>query len=354
MKTRGILTTALIATSLQMHMVSASAQSQSEQRRNRQEQQQRNRQQRQGARDHQLGSALQANAVIGRDVVGQNGNPVGKIEDAIVDLESGRILFMVVDLEGGVNKLVAVPPTLFALDAGDRQAARRNQERDEDRPGLRLGNEDKDEGERPGRRIGQAIQNRRPLGIRVDQDAVKGAPSFGQEQVESMANAAFVDKVYRHFNQPTWWAGEQGSAAGEFKHVRRLSKLNNFSVRDVSNANLGKIETAVLDLRAGRVLFVMLDPAQRISGQKELIPIPPMAVTKGSEKGMLTLSADKEKLNSAPSVDRANLRPQDVQRIDDPQFVKRVYDHFGKQVWFDANALSPTGFDQPRRYPDEN
>ena len=357
MRIKGILTATAVLISLQMYVGPASAQDQSQQQRNRQE---RNRQQRQAVSDNQLGPALQANAIIGRDIAGQNGNEIGSIDDVVVDLESGRILFAVVDLQGGgANNKVAVPPTLFTLNAGDRDATRaerrnRDRDRDDDRPGLRLGNKDRDEGERPGRRIGQAVENRRPLGIRVGEEALKGAPNFGQEQLESMANVAFVDKVYRHFNQPAWWAGEQGSAAGEFKHVRRVSKLNNFSVRDVSNGNLGKVETAVLDLRAGRVLFVMLDPAERISGQKELIPIPPMALTKGSEKGTLTLSADRAKLNAAPSVDRENLRPQDVQRMDEPQFVKRVYDHFGKQVWFDANTLSPTGFDQPRRYPDED
>src|SRR5688572_21765418 len=75
--------------------------------------------------------------LLNRDVVNQGGKNMGKVQDIVFDLESGRILYMVVNQKGaGVGDVVGVPPSLFALP---QQAARQQQQQQQqqDNDGLR-------------------------------------------------------------------------------------------------------------------------------------------------------------------------------------------------------------------------
>src|SRR4051812_35276947 len=149
-------------------------------------------------REHRFGRAVPASAFINRDVVTQAGKNVGQIEEAIFDMESGRILYLGLNLKGaGKGDMVAVPPMLFRLPAQGQQAAAKNNKAT---GGIKA-----------------AVQTRAPFVIRADEQALQGAPKFAKNGQE-MAQAEYVDKVYSHFNQPKWWAGAAGSTAGQFNH----------------------------------------------------------------------------------------------------------------------------------------
>ena len=267
------------------------------------------------ARENRLGRAVPAKALLNRDVVTQGGKEIGKIEDAIFDMESGRILYLALDLKDGANDTVAVPPALFTYGLG--------------RAGT------------------QAQSGRQPFVIRATEDALKGAPKYAKTG-EDRAQGAYVDKVYAHFNQPRWWQGSGDSASGKFNHIRRASQVQNFTVQSSSNEKLGKVETVLFDLPVGRVSFVVLDPANSISDKQTLIPIPPMAFTRGEQGGgVLVTGLDKDKLNNAPSINRDALNADDIRQLSDPQFATKVYEYYGKQPWF-QNIPSPTGPDRQR------
>jgi sporulation protein YlmC with PRC-barrel domain len=263
-------------------------------------------------REQRLGRAVPAEALINRNVVTQSGKDVGQIEEVIFDLESGRILYVGVNPKGaGQGDMVAVPPRLFTMGQG-QQAARKQKEEG----GLQVRN------------------NRRALVIRANEQALEGAPKFAKD-AEQRAQGAYVDKVYAHFNQPRWWEGAAGSQAGQFNNVRRASQVKNFAVQNSSNEKLGQVETVLFDLPAGRVSYVILDPAGNVANKQVLLPIPPMAFTKAEQGGRtLILGVDKEKLNSAPSINRNELTAEDIQRLSNPTFATKVYDYYGKQPWF--------------------
>ena len=274
----------------------------------------------QPTRENRLGRAVPATALLNRDVVTQGGKELGQIEEVIFDMESGRILYLALDLKGaGLNDTVAVPPALFTYGLGRAAAAQQ-----------------------------EARKTRQPFVIRASEEALKGAPKFAKTG-EDRAQGAYVDKVYAHFNQPRWWQGAGESAAGKFNHIRRASQVKNFAVQNVSNEKLGQVETVLFDLPAGRVTFVVLDPANRIANKQMLIPIPPMAFTRGEKGGgVLILDADKDKLNNAPSINRDELTADDIHRLSTPAFATQVYNYYGKQPWFqNENIPSPTGPDRP-------
>ncbi|HKQ36573.1 MAG TPA: PRC-barrel domain-containing protein [Verrucomicrobiae bacterium] len=289
-------------------------------------------QEEQVSHDNRLGRAVPATAIINRDVVTQGGKEVGKIDDAIFDMESGRLLYVALDLKGaGVNDTVAVPPALFTYGLG-RAAMLEKQNKEKDAKGI------------------SAKGNRHPFVIRTTEEALKGAPKYAKTG-EERAQGAYVDKVYAHFNQPRWWQGAGDSAAGKFNHIRRATQVKTFTVQNVSNEKLGQVETVLFDLPSGRVSFVVLDPANRIAGKQMLIPVPPMAFTSGEQKStVLTLDADKDKLNNAPSINRDELNADDIQRLSTPAFATQVYQYYGKQPWFqNENIPTPTGPDRQQK-----
>lgn len=282
----------------------------------------------QQSREHRLGRAVPAAALLDRDVVTQGGKELGQIEEVIFDMESGRILYLAMDLKGaGLNDTVAVPPALFTYGLGRAAAAQQN------RGGSGLGIRNNN--------------NRHPFVIRASEEALKGAPKYARTG-EDRAQGAYVDKVYAHFNQPRWWQGAGDAASGKFNHVRRASQVKNFTVQNVSNEKLGQVETVLFDLPAGRVSFVVLDPANRVAEKQMLIPVPPMAFTRGEQGGgVLILDADKDKLNNAPSINREALNADDIRQLSNPAFATKVYQYYGKQPWFqNENIPSPTGPDR--------
>jgi sporulation protein YlmC with PRC-barrel domain len=286
-------------------------------------------------RSQRLGRAVPATALLNRDVVTQGGKQLGQVEEIIFDMESGRILYLAMDLKGlGANDTVTVPPALFTYGLGRQAAAREAQAIDDnnnaDNDGVRA------------RRGG-----RHPLVLRASEESLKGAPKFAKTG-DDRAQGAYVDKIYAHFNQPRWWEGASGdSASGKFNHIRRASQVKNFTVQNVSSEKLGQVETVLFDLPAGRVTFVILDPANRVANKQMLVPIPPMAFTRAEQGGgMLTLDADKEKLNNAPSINREEMKAEDIQRLSNPTFAKQVYEYYGKKPWF-GDIPSPTGPDRP-------
>src|SRR6267142_7056328 len=70
-----------------------------------------------GQNDRTLGQIERANKLIGTQVQSSDNQKLGKIDNIIVDLESGRILYAVVG-SGGILKVgerrFAVPPALFS------------------------------------------------------------------------------------------------------------------------------------------------------------------------------------------------------------------------------------------------
>ena len=203
----------------------------------------------QNAGEGRLGQTVPASALLERDVVTQGGKTLGEVKDIVFDMESGRILYVAMDLAGaGLKDTVAVPPMLFTYGVGRARAEE--------------GNDD-----------AIRAEGKQPLVLRTTGEALKGAPKYadtGQER----AQAAYVDKVYAHFNQARWWEGAAGSKAGSFNHVRRATGINKLTVQNSSGEKLGQVETVMFHLPAGLVTFVLVDPAQRISNQQQLLPIP--------------------------------------------------------------------------------
>jgi sporulation protein YlmC with PRC-barrel domain len=233
----------------------------------------------------------EARRLIGMNIENANGGQVGKLNDMVVDLESGRVIYATVNPRGKTGP-VAVAPAALRLAADDKS--------------LRF--------------VG-------------DESRLENAPAFDRNA--DLANAQFADRVYKHFGQEHPWF----EASGKFGHVHRASEVMNMKVENTQNQGLGQVQNLMVDIQKGRVLYVILGAAPVLGRGEHLLAMPPNAFTMGDDRKTLVTDADKAKLEAAPRFTRANLR-----ELANPTRAAEIYRYYGKQAyWSTDRDLAPTG-----------
>lgn len=241
----------------------------------------------------------------GSTLIGKNvradGRTVGELDNVVVDLESGRVLYAIVDL--GKEK-VAVPPGIFKRGSGSA------------------------------------------LEINATREQLSDAPRFTSQSASDgeLAKASLVYQAHEHFGQTAWWQGSAAPDQGSFNNVHRLTDLNGTRIKNVQDAPVGEVQNAVVDLPAGRVVYVVMTPTSELDPKGAFYALPPQSLTRASaspRERVLVTDLDKAKLASAPQFGR-----NDWNRIQDRSFASQVYSHYGKQPYFDSGGtLTPTGRD---------
>ncbi|MGH9443773.1 MAG: PRC-barrel domain-containing protein [Thermoanaerobaculia bacterium] len=108
-----------------------------------------------------------ASAMIGSEVKNMTGEKLGKIEDLILDLDSGRIAYAVLSFGGFLhigNKLFAIPPKVLNFHA--------------------------DKGE---------------FLVNVDKSVLKNAPGFEKDDWPDVADRAYATKIYSYYGYTPYW-----------------------------------------------------------------------------------------------------------------------------------------------------
>ena len=250
-----------------------------------------------------LGQLERANKLVGKEVISSDNQKLGKIDNIVVDLQSGRILYAVVG-SGGVlgagEKKRALAPGVFQEATGD------------------------------------------VLHINMDKSKFETAPMFTKEidKDTELGKATFVNQVYQHCGQSAWWQGPSSSAStGEFNNTHKVSDVIGMKIKSVGNEDVGKVDNLMLNLPQGRVAFVILDPDRSLGVGNEPFALPPDAFTLSADRKTLTSSIDKNKLASAPKFGK------DWEKLSDPTFAGQVYQYYGKQAYFQpgGSGLEPTG-----------
>ena len=115
--------------------------------------------------------------------------------------------------------------------------------------------------------------------------------------------------------------------------VMDSAKIIGCKVENPKGENLGKIESLMLDLSEGRILYAVLSFGGFLGMGDKLFPVPVDAVSfRVDEKGNLDrgiLDVDKDTLKNAPGYDRNEL-PDWADRT----YASRVYSHYGSTPWW--------------------
>jgi len=236
-----------------------------------------------------IGTLEEAKTLVGSDLKDNKNQSLGKIEDLVVDLESGQLLYGIASAKGASDHF-AIAPTILVPQANGKGAT-----------------------------------------ISVDQAKLAAAPKVDAARENQLGDTAFIGQVFQYYGVPTWWESQN---AGSFNNVHKVSTLSGQTVKNVSNADLGKLDDVIVDLQAGRIPFVILTTTANAT-----YAIPPNAFTLGADKQTLTTGLDQNTLNSAPRYTKGN-----VQTLANRGTATAIYSHYGKQAYFNGpEGLSPTG-----------
>lgn len=246
-------------------------------------------------RTNRLNGAAKASDVIGMEVKNNQDEKLGKVEDLAVDLETGRIVEVIVSTGGflGVgDRLTAVPPQALHHDAGQKiLQLDANKEKLSGAPEFDMSNwnsaSDSSHLTAVYNYYGEA-----PAFTFVDSDeAVQGAPDKDVSTRQSKATRN-QDRV----------AGERRDMipAARLGDVQRASKLLGMNVNNQQNEKLGDVDNMLLDLPSGRLVAVVVSSGGFLGMGDELSAVPPTALRFSADRKTLELDATKESLASAP------------------------------------------------------
>jgi len=259
-----------------------------------------------------FGQLERANKLIGKAVLTSDNQKFGKIDDFVMEVESGRILYAVVG-SGGVlgagEKRFAVAPGAFTDTQGNN------------------------------------------VHVSVDKQKLNEAPQFTRDidKDSELAKVDFVSKVYQHFGQNAWWqSGTASASEGTFHNVHKAKDLIGAKIQNVNNEPIGKLDNIMADLPAGRIAYFILAPDSSLALGNNLYALPPM-LTPGPDSKTFTADLTKDKLAGAPHFEKNNW-----QNLSDPSFASQVYQYYGKQAYFSTgagSALQPTGRSDSSKKP---
>ncbi|NML15536.1 PRC-barrel domain-containing protein [Azohydromonas caseinilytica] len=202
-----------------------------------------------------LARDARASQIIGRDVRDPSGAKLGRIEDLIVNLGSGRLQYAVLSFGGvlGVgDKLFAYPVNAFRTSA------------------------DNDD-----------------LVLTVDRNQLNAAPGFDKARWPGLDTDSYWRDVERYHG-----AGQRAAAGAASTRLMRMSQLIDKDVNDRQGADAGEIEDVVVNMAQQRVHYVVLDFDKKWSPDDKMLALPLSALSAPAKAdGDLVLNVPREQLD---------------------------------------------------------
>ncbi len=207
--------------------------------------------------------------VLGRPII-INREPMGKIEDLVIDVPSGRVVYGV----GSFTNVKDASGRLYVIPW-------------------------------PATRYSTVTKS---YEVNLGTEQLQSAPSFVKTERVNFADEEFATRTFKHYNVTPWWQTEKTTVLTSDRPATtttttwtsrptttyRVSELRGREIRTVEGTRIGKIEEVVLDPGTGRVLYGVTVRDGRS------VPIPWTALRPVSDNAFeVTISAEKWK--SAPS-----------------------------------------------------
>jgi hyperosmotically inducible protein len=286
-------------------------------------------------RADRLNGAAKASDLIGMTVKNYQDEKLGKVEDLALDVESGRIVQVILSSGGIISigeMLTAVPPGALHHDVAHKV-----------------------------------------LHLDADKEKLKGAPKFEASKWAEYSDSDHLSKVYYHYGEePAFRFIHKGDAAldvqrktdgvantistrkadgtwddrissesqsmipvSRLSYVQKASKLLGTPVKNLQDEKLGKVENILVDLASGRIVAVIVSSGGFLGMGDELSAVPPTALRFTTERDALQLNSSKEMLSNAPHF-KANQWPD----FDQPSYAVGVYRAYRVEPYFTTSATT--------------
>ena len=271
------------------------------------------------------GCAKKASDLIGMEVKNNQNEKLGKVNDLVVDVESGRIVYVILSTGG----FIGVGDTLHAVPSGA---------------------------------LHHDVASK-TLQLDADKAKLTAAPKFEMAKWAECCNSNQVAEVYRHYGQEPYCSSghkqnalstvatrnaegkwgkdrivsvqEANESWARLSDVRKASKVMGTPVKNLQDEKLGKVENLMVDLSAGRIVAVVISSGGFIGIGDELSAVPPAALRFNTERDTLQLDASKEMLTSSPHFN-ANQWPDFGQ----PRYASDVYSAYKIEPYFATDTTT--------------
>lgn len=279
-----------------------------------------------------LSDAAKASSIIGMTVKNEQDHKLGKVAEIAVDVESGRIVELILSSGGflGINNaFTAVPPQMFRLDAG--------------RKILRMNSSAGTIGDAPRffpATWNQCTQSNRVLQVyayfgvhpyfvadhgeyrtnSVDGIFASSLPrnmdgtinTTGGRTVTTLHNEEIANAltepnapVSTQYPEGIWTTNQKTLANGSVSgwstlvYVQKLGRLLGKPVNNLQGQKLGRVQNVLLDLTSGRIAAVIIS-CDKIGGGNELSAVSPTQLRYNAEYHTLQLDSSAAMLASYP------------------------------------------------------
>ena len=320
------------------------------------------------ASPERLNGAAKASDVIGMTVNNYQNEKLGKVSDLAVDVESGRIVQVIISSGGFIGMgttLTAVPPGALHQDA-QLKVLQLDSSKDKFKAAPRFDTAKWEEctqsnrvtevygyyGEQPYFAAGQnefgtnnfdgTLAGTLPRHMDGTINTAGDRPMDTANNVKIAQTSMGTNFETATRNPDGTWihnytANEHGSKSCWTKlgYVQKGSKLIGTSVKNLQGENLGKVENFALDLQAGRIVAVIVSSGGFMGMDNELRAVPPTALRFDAEHDALQLDASKESLASSPHF-KANEWPD----LNQPDYVGGIYRAYKVEPYFTTDATT--------------
>ena len=278
-----------------------------------------------------LNDAAAANALLGMKVRSGSGKNIGRVEEIAVDLESGRVLQVILSTGGflGIRDIhKAVPSGTLHRDLSHKV-----------------------------------------LILDADPERLKSAPPFEMSMWVQSSDVPHLKAVYRHFGEEAAFqfiqpkepipsgtpldeaipkTGELWDRAhladakhgiiplARFNHIQKVSHLLGMGVQNLQAEKLGKVEDILIDLPSGRLVAVVVSTGGILGIGDEQSAVPPVSFHLDPERDSLQLDATKTSLEQAPHF-KASRWPH----FSEPSYVDEVYRAYRVEPYFAPPSPTP-------------
>jgi len=320
---------------------------------------------------NQLNDAAKASDVIGMTVKNYQDEKLGIVEDLAVDVESGRIVQVILSTGGflGIGDTLTAVPTgalrhAVALKvlhlAADKQKLQNAPKFETSKwaeccDSNHLAAVYRHYGQEPAFTFIQrdeATDNQRPNtegqrktdGQRYNRDDQRTNDS--QRAADSSPNTVSTRRADGTWDKDRIPAhGKESQSlipASRLGQAQKASKLIGTSVKNLQDEKLGDVENILVDLSSGRIVAVIVSTGGFLGMDDELSAVPASALRHTTDRDSLQLDASKETLSRAPHF-KADQWPD----FNQPGYARDVYRAYNVQPYFTTDGT--TDADNSRR-----
>ncbi len=262
-----------------------------------------------------------AKDLIGAKVVNQQGEQLGKIEDVVLTPDRGGINYVVLS-HGGVlgvaEKYFAVPWSQFGVGAAE-----------DGKTFILKGNISKADLDRaPGfdKKHWPAMANENWLGTERSSGMT---PSGGTMPQGSASMPAPAERGTSANPNPMYGTAQPT----DIEHLR-LSKLLGTTIRDAQNADIGRLDNAMIDLNRGKLAYgIVAARHDSLGAGKDFVAVPWSALDWISQPGIAKVNVDRQTVASL-AFSRDNFP-----NLADPQYSRDLFARFHATPYWESPSL---------------